>query len=43
MNDEIREQLSAMTDDELSDLERPMLLGRLQRDPNCGPVSDVTS
>jgi len=33
MNDEIREQLSALTDDELSDAERPLLLGRLQRDP----------
>jgi sigma-E factor negative regulatory protein RseA len=32
MNDEIREQLSALLDDELSDLERPLLLGRLQRD-----------
>lgn len=33
MNDELREQLSALTDDELSDAERPLLLGRLQRDP----------
>ncbi len=33
MSDEIREQVSAMADDELSDLERPLLLGRLQRDP----------
>jgi sigma-E factor negative regulatory protein RseA len=33
MSDEIREQLSAMADDELSDVERPLLLGRLQRDP----------
>lgn len=33
MNDDIREQLSALTDDELSDAERPLLLGRLQRDP----------
>jgi sigma-E factor negative regulatory protein RseA len=32
MNDEIREQLSALIDDELRDLERPLLLGRLQRD-----------
>lgn len=32
MKDEIREQLSALVDDELSDLERPLLLGRLQRD-----------
>ena len=32
MNDEIREQLSALIDDELSDLERPLLLGRLQRE-----------
>jgi sigma-E factor negative regulatory protein RseA len=33
MRDEIREQLSAMADDELSAVERPLLLGRLQRDP----------
>jgi sigma-E factor negative regulatory protein RseA len=33
MSDEIREQVSAMADDELSDVERPLLLGRLQRDP----------
>lgn len=33
MTDEIREQLSALIDDELSELERPLLLGRLQRDP----------
>jgi sigma-E factor negative regulatory protein RseA len=32
MHDEIREQLSAMADDELSDVETPLLLGRLQRD-----------
>ncbi|MGD2073587.1 MAG: RseA family anti-sigma factor [Gammaproteobacteria bacterium] len=32
MTEEIREQLSALIDDELSDLERPLLLGRLQRD-----------
>jgi sigma-E factor negative regulatory protein RseA len=32
MTEEIREQLSALVDDELSDLERPLLLGRLQRD-----------
>lgn len=32
MKDEIREQLSALVDDELSDMERPLLLGRLQRD-----------
>ena len=32
MSDEIREQLSALIDDELSDLERPLLLGRLERD-----------
>ncbi len=32
MSDEIREQLSALADDELSDVERPLLLGRLQRD-----------
>ena len=33
MSDEIREQLSALVDDELSDVEQPLLLGRLQRDP----------
>jgi len=33
MNDELREQLSALADDELSDAERPLLLGRMQRDP----------
>jgi sigma-E factor negative regulatory protein RseA len=33
MSDEIREQLSALIDDQLSDMERPLLLGRLQRDP----------
>lgn len=33
MSDEIREQLSALVDDELSEAERPLLLGRLQRDP----------
>lgn len=32
MNDEIREQLSALADDELNELERPLLLGRVQRD-----------
>ena len=32
MSDEIREQLSALVDDELSDAERPLLLGRLERD-----------
>ena len=32
MSDEIREQLSALADDELSDVERPLLLGRMQRD-----------
>ena len=32
MNDEIREQLSALVDDELDEVERPLLLGRLQRD-----------
>jgi len=31
MNDEIREQLSALADDELKELERPLLLGRMQR------------
>jgi sigma-E factor negative regulatory protein RseA len=36
MNDEIREQLSALVDDELDDAERPLLLGRLQRDPRLG-------
>ncbi len=33
MKDEIREQLSALADDELSAAERPLLLGRMQRDP----------
>ena len=32
MSDEIREQLSTLLDDELDKLERPLLLGRLQRD-----------
>jgi negative regulator of sigma E activity len=32
MTDEIREQLSALIDDELTELERPLLLGRVQRD-----------
>lgn len=32
MSDEIREQLSALVDDELSDVEQPLLLGRVQRD-----------
>ena len=32
MSDEIREQLSALADDELSDVEQPLLLGRVQRD-----------
>ena len=32
MKDEIREQLSALVDDELTDLEQPLLVGRLQRD-----------
>ena len=32
MKDEIREQVSAWLDDELSELERPLLLSRLQRD-----------
>lgn len=32
MSDEIREQLSTLVDDELSDVEQPLLLGRLQRD-----------
>ena len=32
MTDEIREQLSALLDDELSDLERPLLVARLERD-----------
>lgn len=31
--DEIREQLSALVDEELSDIEQPLLLGRLERDP----------
>lgn len=33
MNDEVREQLSALLDDEIDEMERPLLLGRLQRDP----------
>jgi sigma-E factor negative regulatory protein RseA len=33
MNDEIREQISALADDELSDVERPLLLSRLEHDP----------
>jgi sigma-E factor negative regulatory protein RseA len=32
MSDEIREQLSALADDELNEVEQPLLLGRLQRD-----------
>jgi len=32
MSDEIREQLSALVDDEIDAVERPLLLGRLQRD-----------
>ena len=32
MSDEIREQLSALVDDELDEVEQPLLLGRLQRD-----------
>lgn len=32
MSDEIREQLSALADDELEKLEHPLLLGRMQRD-----------
>jgi sigma-E factor negative regulatory protein RseA len=32
MTEEIREQLSALVDDELDEVERPLLLGRLQRD-----------
>lgn len=32
MSDEIREQLSALADDELSDVEQPLLLGRLERE-----------
>lgn len=32
MTDEIREQLSALVDDELSELERPLLVSRLERD-----------
>jgi len=32
MSDEIREQLSALLDDELNDVEQPLLLGRLERD-----------
>ena len=33
MTDEIREQLSALADDELTELERPLLFSRLERDP----------
>jgi len=33
MNDEIREQISALADDELAEAERPLLLARLQREP----------
>ena len=32
MSDEISEQLSALVDDELDEVERPLLLGRLERD-----------
>jgi len=32
MNDEIREQLSALADDELNEMERPLLFSRLERD-----------
>ncbi|MEE9493456.1 MAG: sigma-E factor negative regulatory protein [Gammaproteobacteria bacterium] len=31
-DDKVREQLSALIDDEIDDVERPLLLGRLQRD-----------
>lgn len=36
MSDEIREQVSALLDDELSADERPLLLARLQRDAELG-------
>jgi sigma-E factor negative regulatory protein RseA len=38
MSDEIREQLSALVDDELDDVERPLLLGRLERDRSLRQV-----
>ena len=38
MSDEIREQLSALVDDELDDVERPLLLGRLERDGSLRQV-----
>ncbi|MEN8761360.1 MAG: sigma-E factor negative regulatory protein [Thiogranum sp.] len=38
MSDEIRVQLSALVDDELDEAERPLLLGRLQRDSNLREV-----
>ena len=34
MSDEIREQLSALMDDELDELERPLLFSRLERAPD---------
>ena len=33
MSDEIREQLSALADDELNEVERPLLFTRMERDP----------
>lgn len=38
MTDEIREQLSALVDDELDEVERPLLLGRLERDTELRQV-----
>jgi sigma-E factor negative regulatory protein RseA len=38
MSDEIREQLSALVDDELDEVERPLLLGRLERDSGLRQV-----
>jgi sigma-E factor negative regulatory protein RseA len=38
MSDEIREQLSALVDDELDEVERPLLLGRLERDSRLRQV-----
>jgi sigma-E factor negative regulatory protein RseA len=38
MSDEIREQLSALVDDELDEVERPLLLSRLERDSSLRQV-----
>jgi sigma-E factor negative regulatory protein RseA len=38
MSDEIREQLSALVDDELDEVERPLLVGRLERDSGLRDV-----